>query len=120
MTDVEMNTAVSLALGRKTFGNFYENDCAVRLLIPEFSTDLNQAVDTLMPVLNEMGYGVIFEIDTTGTIYVIGHGKPEIRSEWYQGSTPSECIAWALCEVFLSIAKDQPEKLKEALKGLAA
>lgn len=122
MTDEEMNTAVALALGRKTFGNFYENYCGVRLLIPEFSTNLNRAIDRIVPVLNEMGYRVEFFAfaGRDQAVKASGFEVEAIEVHSYSGSTPSNRLANALCQVFLSIAKDQPEKLKEALKRMAA
>ena len=118
MNAEELNKKVALLLGyeyRSSLHVYYpypnkEAICDGRDWLP--STNLQQAVDHIVPVLNEMAE------ETTLLGFPVKHSAPDGAwllkfaeyEGWYetvgakgQGSTPSERMAWALCEVFLKV-----------------
>jgi len=83
-------------------------------------TDMNQAADFLIPVLGEMNKGA--KLDILGSYIRCKWSHHKTTGEWIHGEGLkfSELIASAMCMVFLQVAKEYPELLKEALERLAA
>jgi len=83
------------------------------LTIKKLATNLAQAVDTLVPVLYKMEYTTqllcnqyedkicgVMNMRTQKGMWLVG-----------TGATPSERMAWALCEIFLKV-KEEHEQSK--------
>ena len=139
MTDGEMNTAVALALGwtwsidirfpssRKKWHSKEDHNKTVWDRDWLTSTNLIQAVDYILPVLEELDlyaslYSPKWDHGTTAFIHdTVGEGDYEVPGSIQgQGSKASEKMAWALCDVFLKFAEKYPSALKEALRRMAA
>lgn len=77
------------------------------------STNLQQAVDHIVPVLNEQ-YSYDFAIEEMKWYEFHPHDLDKCK--WVevqgQGSTPSERMAWALCEVFLKVKESDHAHIK--------
>jgi len=135
MTPTEINKAVAEARGYEIIPDDEGSD-SVCYKDPEtgscmfaiFSFHLEDAVDHLVPVLDEMKWRGslhmtldpkhpdiedIYPIEGSYSADVL-FGGPAL------GNTPSERMAHALCQVFLKVAEQCPEELKKALERLAA
>ena len=112
----EMDKAVAEGLGlkktvygyridKKSTGDAYGQYLSIYEWLP--STNLQQAVDHIVPVLNEMGYWIDLSTDsaphTFGRIFCkVGHqsfAADHFHVMLGQGSLHSERMAWALCEM---------------------
>jgi len=72
------------------------------------STNLQQAVDLIVPALHKMYWSPSFNVcKEQGGIWCqinqIEELEPQMLECQGQGSTPSERMAWALCEVFVKV-----------------
>ena len=116
MTNEQLNKAVAEKLGWYADEYWYfekgnkEKGSVEYVGSWEPSKNLQQAVDHIVPVLNEMGFEDVWlgTEDAVSFGCTISKWHPEKQwtetiAEESQGSTPSERMAWALCEVFLKV-----------------
>lgn len=75
------------------------------------ATNPQQALDHIVPVLNEMGFIIDFRHSNNPTTpSILIHHEDEDRMHeagGKKGATPSERMAYALCQVFLKVKEDK-------------
>lgn len=82
-------------------------------------TDLNQAVDFLIPILDEMDCIMHMYMNGQEMQFRLGSNHVMHQREG-EGTIKSERCASAICKTFLYMAEQYPDLLKEALKRMAA
>jgi len=97
-----------------------ELSCSIKRY-PDFSENPKEAFDWLMPIIERMHYSIKFDCqgDYIRCKWARSRGG---TGKWThgQGDGALDRMAWALCEVFLQLAKEDSVMLEIALKKLYA